>query len=432
MNYSETIKYLYEAAPLFQNIGAGAYKEGLSNTHKLDAHFGHPHTKYKTIHIAGTNGKGSCASALAAILQSQGYKTGLYTSPHLVDFRERIRVNGKMIPEQEVIDFVAREREFFEPLHPSFFELTTALAFEYFAKEKVDFAVIEVGMGGRLDCTNIITPEVSVITNISLDHTQFLGDTIEKIAAEKAGIIKESIPVVIGENQAETRPVFERKAKEMHAPVTFAEDSPIVLSWNHAKSGSGLSLATNMMKESVHFELSGDYEAKNANTVLTAVKILRSRGTEISDEAILNGLAHISSLTGLRARWEIIRKQPTVILDTGHNPGGLTYNMQQLTDTKHNAIRIIVGMVSDKDVAGSLRLMPKNAVYYFTKASVKRALDENTLYDIGTSLGLAGKSYPCVADAFKAAMSDAGNDDVIYVGGSNFIVGDFLATVKSC
>lgn len=424
MNYKEAIEYLYASAPLFQNIGAGAYKEGLHNTHVLDAHFGHPHTKYKTIHIAGTNGKGSCAHTLAAILQAQGYHTGLYTSPHLLDFRERIKVDGEMIPEEEVLDFVVNERAFFEPLHPSFFELATAMAFNYFAKRKVDVAVIEVGMGGRLDCTNIITPALSVITNISLDHTQFLGDTPAKIAREKAGIIKPGIPVLIGEATEETRPVFAETAKANASPIVFAEDCPIVGGFEEMPDG--MSLHTTMSSTPLHYELGGCYQSKNANTILWATKLLRSNGTEISGEAIRDGFAHVKELTGLRGRWEVVGHHPTVIIDTGHNPGGLAYNMRQLKALPAPRKHIVVGMVADKDVRSSLKLMPNDATYYFTKASVKRALDEHKLLQIAHEAGLKGQSYPNVAQAVQAAISEAGEDDVVYVGGSNFIVADFL------
>lgn len=424
MNYKEATEYLYTSAPLFQNIGAGAYKEGLYNTHILDAHFGHPHTKYKTIHIAGTNGKGSCAHTIAAILQSQGYCTGLYTSPHLLDFRERIKVDGKLIPKEEVIDFVVNERNFFEPLHPSFFELATAMAFNYFAKQKVDIAVIEVGMGGRLDCTNVITPILSIITNISLDHTQFLGNTLEKIAGEKAGIIKANIPVLIGEATEETKPVFLEAAKAGNSPIVFAEDQPIVK--NFEESIDGMNLNTTMFREPLHYELGGCYQSKNTNTILWATELLCKNGLDISEEAIRNGFANVKELTGLRGRWEIVNNHPTVIIDTGHNPGGITYNMKQLEAIAAPKKHIVVGMVADKDVRSSLELMPHDAIYYFTKASVKRALNERKLLQVANEIGLKGRSYPNVAQAVQAAITEAGKDDVVYVGGSNFIVADFL------
>lgn len=424
MNYEETLDYLYNVAPLFQNIGAGAYKEGLHNTRVLDEHFNHPHNNYKTVHIAGTNGKGSCAHTIAAVLQAAGYRTGLYTSPHLVDFRERIRVNGEMIPKQEVIDFVENERKFFEPLYPSFFELTTALALAWFAKQNVDIAVIEVGLGGRLDCTNIISPILSVITNISFDHTQFLGNTLREIAGEKAGIIKAGTPVVVGETVDETRPMFEEAARAKQTPIIFAEDSPMVEAVCHKEEG--IDLTTRMGTAPLHYELGGDYQAKNANTILWAISELRKAGLKIGDQDIAKGFGNVKELTGLRGRWEIISRSPMVIMDTGHNPGGLAYNMHQLAGMKARHTRIVIGMVSDKDISGSLSLMPKNAIYYFTKASVKRALNENLLCEKAKAAGLQGKSYPNVAEAFAAAQNEASPEDIIYIGGSNFVIADFL------
>ena len=426
MTYEETINYLYESAPLFQNIGANAYKEGLYNTYVLDEHFEHPHTKYKTIHIAGTNGKGSCAHMLAAVLQSYGYKTGLYTSPHLVDFRERIRINGKMIPKHEVIDFVEKERSFFEPLHPSFFELTTALAFYYFAKENVDIAVIEVGLGGRLDCTNIINSTLSIITNISFDHMALLGNTLEKIAYEKAGIIKNNVPVVIGETTKGTHCVFEKRALEVGAPIIFAEDEHIVeSSYINPQNGNRI-YETKLFKTPISGELTGEYQEKNMNTLLCAIKELNKLGLNISEKNIRDGVANVCELTGLKGRWEIISRNPTIILDTGHNPGGLAYNMHQLGNTYANRTRIVIGMVSYNDIDSSLKLMPKNAIYYFTKATVKRALNENELKEKAFAHGLHGSCFPTVKAAALAAMKEASDDDVIYIGGSNFIVGDFL------
>ncbi len=427
MTYDEAVSYLFTQTPLFQNIGAPAYKAGLDNSLKLDEHFGRPHSKYKTIHIAGTNGKGSCAHTLAAVLQSAGFRTGLYTSPHLVDFRERIRVNGEMIPRQEVADFCGNERCFFEPLHPSFFELTTALAFSYFAKAEVDVAVIEAGLGGRLDCTNIINSTLSVITNISLDHTSLLGNTLEAIAREKAGIMKRGIPVVIGEATPETRGVFEREAAEAGAPAVFAEDRRIISSsYLDPESGRRVYRA-DMPGGPLTGELAGDYQEKNMNTLLCAVAELRKLGFAVPDSSIRNGAANVSRLTGLRGRWETVSEHPRVILDTGHNPGGLACNMRQLASMAAGRTRIIIGMASDKDTGASLELMPRDAVYYFTKASVRRAMDEGRLMAEALRHGLEGGRYPAVKDAFAAAMSEAADDDIVYIGGSNFIVGDFLA-----
>lgn len=423
MDYKETVTYLYESAPLFQQVGKDAYKEGLSNTFALDEHFGHPHRQFKTIHVAGTNGKGSCSHTLAAILQESGLKVGLYTSPHLVDFRERIRVNGKMIPQQYVVDFVANERSFFEPLHPSFFELATAMAFRYFADEKVDVAVIEVGMGGRLDCTNIITPDLCVITNISLDHIQFLGNTLAKIAAEKAGIIKPRIPVVIGETTPETLPVFEEKAEQMRAPLFLAETEHHVISWTPDENGIVYQTTD---YDNLKGELGGLCQEKNTNTLLTALGVLRQIGYKLSEDNVRAGFAHVCELTGLMGRWQCLGRRPTVVCDTGHNVGGFGYIARQLQMQHCKKMRIVIGMVSDKDISGVLALLPKDAVYYFTQASVKRALPVEEFSTLALRAGLSGKSYPTVMEAFAAARKEADEDDFIYVGGSSFIVSDLL------
>ncbi|HJA83723.1 MAG TPA: bifunctional folylpolyglutamate synthase/dihydrofolate synthase [Candidatus Bacteroides intestinavium] len=409
MNYKDTLDYLYNSAPLFQQIGAGAYKEGLENTWALDEHFGHPHRSFRSIHIAGTNGKGSCSHTLAAILQEAGYKVGLYTSPHLIDFRERIRVNGQPVPEAYVIRFVEEERAFFEPLHPSFFELTTAMAFRYFAEEKVDVAVVEVGLGGRLDCTNIIRPDLCIITNISLDHVQFLGDTLEKIAGEKAGIIKPGIPVVIGETTPETRPVFQKKAEEVGAPIHFAEEE---------------------VKE-VHpdweYELKGLYQEKNRRTLWAALPLLQEGGYQISESDIQAGFAHVVELTGLMGRWQKLQEHPTVVCDTGHNVGGIQYIAEQLRRQVFRRLHIVIGMVNDKDVRGVLALLPREATYYFTQASVKRALPAVQLARLAAEAGLQGTCYPDVPSAVRAAQKESLPEDFIFVGGSSFIVADLLA-----
>lgn len=409
MNYKDTLDYLYNSAPLFQQIGAGAYKEGLENTWALDEHFGHPHRSFRSIHIAGTNGKGSCSHTLAAILQEAGYKVGLYTSPHLIDFRERIRVNGQPVPEAYVIRFVEEERAFFEPLHPSFFELTTAMAFRYFAEEKVDVAVVEVGLGGRLDCTNIIRPDLCIITNISLDHVQFLGDTLEKIAGEKAGIIKPGIPVVIGETTPETRPVFQKKAEEVGAPIHFAEEE---------------------VKE-VHpdweYELKGLYQEKNRRTLWAALPLLQEGGYQISESDIQAGFAHVVELTGLMGRWQKLQEHPTLVCDTGHNVGGIQYIAEQLRRQVFRRLHIVIGMVNDKDVRGVLALLPREATYYFTQASVKRALPAGQLARLAAEAGLQGTCYPDVPSAVRAAQKESLPEDFIFVGGSSFIVADLLA-----
>lgn len=428
MTYEETIQYLFNSAPLFQHVGGAAYKEGLSTTHILDAHFNHPHNQYKTIHIAGTNGKGSCAHTIAAILQHTGLKVGLYTSPHLVDFRERIRINGEMMPQQYVIDFVEKERSFFEPLHPSFFELTTALAFKYFAEQHVDVAVIEVGLGGRLDCTNIISPILSVITNISFDHTQFLGNTLAQIASEKAGIIKHKVPVIIGECNAETRPVFEHKAHEVEAPILFAEDNKEVLSSEFSDLyGHKLRHYTTRSFGDIYGELTGECQIKNANTILCALHSL-SKIFSVTHEDITYAFEHVCEMTGLRGRWQILQEHPTIICDTGHNTGGWQYLAHQLTQiaTSGNKLHIVFGMASDKDIERVMSTLPHEACYYWTKASVKRATSEQTIANIATKYDLHGKTYSNVAEAYEAAVNNASTNDYIYVGGSSFIVADLL------
>ncbi|WP_337376850.1 folylpolyglutamate synthase/dihydrofolate synthase family protein [Prevotellamassilia timonensis] len=428
MTYEETIQYLFNSAPLFQHVGGAAYKEGLSTTHILDAHFNHPHNQYKTIHVAGTNGKGSCAHTIAAILQHTGLKVGLYTSPHLVDFRERIRINGEMMPQQYVIDFVEEERSFFEPLHPSFFELTTALAFKYFAEQHVDVAVIEVGLGGRLDCTNIISPMLSVITNISFDHTQFLGNTLAQIASEKAGIIKHKVPVIIGECNAETRPVFEHKAHEVEAPILFAEDNKEVLSSEFSDLyGHKLRHYTTRSFGDIYGELTGECQIKNANTILCALHSL-SKIFSVTHEDITYAFEHVCEMTGLRGRWQILQEHPTIICDTGHNTGGWQYLAHQLAQiaTSGNKLHIVFGMASDKDIERVMSTLPHEACYYWTKASVKRATSEQTIANIATKYDLHGKTYSNVAEAYEAAVNNASTNDYIYVGGSSFIVADLL------
>lgn len=417
MNYQETTEYLFNSTPVFEKIGAKAYKPGLQTTFALDDHFGHPHQKYKTIHIAGTNGKGSSSHTLAAILQSQGYKVGLYTSPHLVDFRERIRVNGECVPEQYVIDFVEENRAFFEPLHPSFFELTTAMALKYFAEQEVDYAVIEVGLGGRLDCTNIITPILSIITNISFDHTQFLGNTLAEIAGEKAGIIKPGIPVVIGEYLPETRTVFEKKAKSENAPILFAQDFDA----DHLESSEICD---------VDMELKGSYQERNKKTILTALHILRQK-LAISDEAIREGFAHVCELTGLRGRWEKLNDAPLTICDTGHNLAGWNYLAPQISSVKAETKHIVFGMVDDKDVVHVLQLLKEkleNRVkYYWTQPSTKRAIPVEKLSELALKLGLHGEAYLSVKEAYNAALKNAGKDDFVFVGGSSYVVADLLS-----
>ena len=449
MNYTKAVQYLFDSAPLFQNVGAAAYKEGLGGTLALDEYFGHPHRQYRTIHVGGTNGKGSVTHTLAAILQAQGYRVGLYTSPHLVDFRERIRVNGKMISKKRVVEFVKtlsnsplkgeKKKSPFkgdlEGLSFSFFELATALAFQYFAEQKVDFAVIEVGLGGRLDCTNIITPVLSVITNISFDHVQFLGDTLPKIASEKAGIIKAGVPVCIGENiNEEVKAVFQKKAEEVGAPITFAEDRP-------SKSPLKEDLFFSPFKGELErvFALTGLCQEKNRRTILTAVRLLREQGIEISDKAVKKGFADVTTMTGLMGRWQTISTKPLTICDTGHNVGGMQYITKQLQQTPHKRLHIVIGMVSDKDVSTVLSMLPKDAVFYFTQASVQRAMPAEELAQKAISVFNSLPSgqaqarqfsiYKDVVSAYQAAQAAASDDDLIFIGGSTFVVADLLRFV---
>ncbi|MGM9708520.1 MAG: bifunctional folylpolyglutamate synthase/dihydrofolate synthase [Prevotella sp.] len=427
MNYKETLEYLYNSTPVFEHVGASAYKEGLQNTLALDEHFGHPHLKFRTIHIAGTNGKGSCSHTIASILQEAGYKVGLYTSPHLVDFRERIKVNNVCISEKEVVEFVESERDFFEPLHPSFFELTTAMAFQYFEKEHVDIAIIEVGLGGRLDCTNIITPILSIITNISFDHTQFLGDTLEKIAAEKAGIMKRGIPVVIGEYNDETKSVFEVRAKELDAPITFAQDSNRIMSSEAIENGGRK--YTTADGNSFVGELGGDYQEKNTRTVLGACRILRDMGIINDEKHIYEGIKKVCSNTGLLGRWQKISEKPLTVCDTGHNVAGWEYLSEQIKRQRCKTRRIIFGMVDDKDINSVMNLLPKDAEYYFTQAACKRALSSLTVASIAESHGITGKSYNNVGEAYLQARKEADKNDFIFIGGSSYIVADLLAFI---
>lgn len=416
MTYEETIEYLFCAAPLFQQLGAGAYKEGLQTTLMLDEHFGHPHRKFRTIHIAGTNGKGSCSHTIAAVLQSAGYKVGLYTSPHLVDFRERIRVNGQMISKEKVVGFVERERSFFEPLHPSFFELTTALAFSHFAEEDVDVAVIEVGLGGRLDCTNIICPELSIVTNISFDHIGFLGDSLPKIAAEKAGIIKTGVPVVIGETHLETAPVFRQKATEVGTRIVFADEE-------------NLSILFDSVVNSLH----GACQRKNQRTILTALSLLQEIGSfHFTADDVRRGFAEVVQMTGLRGRWEKLSTAPLVICDTGHNVGGWQYIVPQLKEVANGRrLRMVFGMVNDKDITTVLKMLPKDAEYYFCQASVKRALEAEKIASQAAEFGLKGYVEGRVDEAYQHALHDAMKDDVIFVGGSSFVVADLLTFLNN-
>lgn len=428
MTYEATLHYLYTSVPVFQRVGASAYKPGLGTSLALDDYLGNPHRAYATIHVAGTNGKGSVSHLLAAILRQAGYKVGLYTSPHLVDFRERIRVNGEMITKAYVTDFVARHRPFFETLRPSFFELTSSLAFDYFRSQQVDYALIEVGLGGRLDSTNIIEPILSIITNISLDHTQFLGDTVEKIAAEKAGIIKKGVPVVVGEA---THPgvarVFADTAARQEAPLTFASSTSVLpqARWQ----ADGRWLFETAAYGPVEGSLGGIAQQHNARTVLAALQVLeKEKGLALPAEAVREGFARVTELTGLTGRWQTLHEKPRVIADTGHNVGGWEYLSAQLRQeaARHAHIYMVTGMVNDKDIHGVLALMPRRATYFFTQASVERSLPAETFAAQARAHGLQGRICPTVAEAVRQAMAAAGPDDLIFIGGSTFIVADAL------
>ncbi|MCT4646499.1 MAG: bifunctional folylpolyglutamate synthase/dihydrofolate synthase [Carboxylicivirga sp.] len=429
MNYKETLDFLFSQLPMYQRVGKAAYKADLETTFKLDKYFNHPHTSYKTIHVAGTNGKGSVSHCIASILQDAGYKVGLYTSPHLKDFRERIKVNGTMIGENDVCDFVMNHRAILSELQPSFFEMTVAMAFDHFRKEQIDIAVVEVGMGGRLDSTNIIDPEISVITNIGLDHTAFLGNTLSAVANEKAGIIKKEVPVIIGQTHADTEEVFVSKAKECAAPVHFADQlfsvSTVTLS---IKEKQILQIYRNedLAYPDLELDLLGSYQHKNVLTVLAAIETLQKGDLNISKRNIYNGLAKVTQNTGLLGRWQYLGYNPRIICDTGHNLDGMTMLVEQINNTPHENLHFVLGMVNDKDHAAVLNILPKYARYYFTKASIPRSLDENKLKEMAHEVSLHGDAYENVELAIKNAKKNAGVNDLIFIGGSTFIVADIL------
>ena len=413
---------------MFTRIGAAALKKDLYNTIQLCEALDNPQDKFKSIHIAGTNGKGSTSHMLAAILQEAGYKTGLYTSPHLKDFRERIRINGKMIPESVVIDFVANQTEIIEEIEPSFFEVTVAMAFDYFAKEKVDIAIIEVGLGGRLDSTNIITPELSVITNISLDHTNILGDTLQEIAFEKAGIIKKYVPVVIGEKQPEIEEVFIQKANKEIALISFADT---VLHLENVRN-NGLNLIVDVYQGTTSIyldltlDLTGTHQLKNILTVIETVLSLRSRGYQIPKTAVYDALSSVKNLTGLQGRWQTLSTNPLVICDTGHNKAGLIEVIKNINNINFNQLHFVIGMVKDKDIDGVLAILPKNATYYFCQPALERALSANDLAQKAASFLLKGEIFDTVKLAFENAKEQAKPNDLIFVGGSTFVVAEIL------
>lgn len=429
--YGDTLDYLFAQLPMFHRIGSAAYKADLDNTIALCERLDHPEKKFRSVHIAGTNGKGSTSHLLASVLQSSGLKTGLYTSPHLKDFRERIRINGNMIPKSRVVRFVEEHRAAFDQIQPSFFEWTVALAFDYFAEEKVDIAVIEVGLGGRLDSTNVIMPLLSVITNISFDHMNLLGNTLPKIAAEKAGIIKPGIPVVIGETQEEVTTVFLRTAKKNRAPIVFA-DQHYQLKNIRRKNGAAPLLQADVYRDrkkliaNISCPLSGSYQQKNLATVLQAVELLQKSEVPISQAAIRNGIKNVVAQTGLQGRWQQLSRKPLTIADTGHNEAGIREVLRMIRHTPHKGLHVVLGMVNDKDISKILSLLPKKATYYFCRANIPRALDAATLAAEAKVHKLHGKSYRSVRAALNAAQSAAGKNDLVFVGGSTFTVAEVV------
>lgn len=427
MTYQESLDFLYSSLPMYQRSGAAAYKNNLAATLKLDELHDHPHRSFKSIHIAGTNGKGSVSHMMAAILQKAGYKTGLYTSPHLKDFRERIKVNGIEIPEKEVTAYLQKNKEFISEIKPSFFEMTVDLAFLFFASQKVDIAIVETGMGGRLDSTNIISPILSVITNIGMDHTRFLGDSLSKIAMEKAGIIKQNTPLVIGEYHPETFPVFEAVARKKSARCWLAEKQ-YSFKYSQMDTDRKVRYYLRQLKENKDFsvlsDLTGQYQRKNLITTLTALDVLRLKG--VDEETIASGLRHVKKLTGLRGRWDETAYNPMIIFDTAHNAEGVQEVTHQLNQLAYKNLHIIWGMVNDKNIGKILQLLPKNAKYYFTKADIPRSLNEITLKEIAEENGLHGLSFPKAEEALRAARMSAIKEDVIFVGGSTFLVGELI------
>lgn len=436
MNYSETIKYLYSRLPMFSSQGQMAIKPGLENTIRFCQLLGNPQNKFKTIHVGGTNGKGSTSHMLAAILQTAGYKTGLYTSPHLKDFRERIRVNGQMISEAEVVQFVNTYSENIEEINPSFFELTVALAFDYFARQQVDLAVIEVGLGGRLDSTNVINPLLSIITNIAYDHIDILGYTLPLIAAEKAGIIKHGIPVIVGQRQEVVEQIFIQKAEDKRSQLLFASDE-----WRISKSGS-MNNESDLLRvdieqlndsgtpyfsfKTLQLDLTGSYQLKNLATVLSAVVQLRKQGLNISDDHVKTALKEVKRLTGLMGRWQTLGTRPMVICDTGHNEDGIREVLKNIEARSFEKLHMVIGMVKDKDITGILKLLPEDAIYYFCQPNLARAKPVEDLQMEANAIGLRGEAYSTVREALKAAKNNAGDKDLIFIGGSTFVVAEVV------
>ena len=439
MNYKQTLHYIYSRLPMFTRDGASAFKKDLDNTLELCRRLDDPQHKFKSVHIGGTNGKGSTSHMLAAVLQVAGYKTGLYTSPHLKDFRERIRINGVMISEAYVVEFVAKHQADFEEIKPSFFEMTVAMAFDVFAREKVDIAIIEVGLGGRLDSTNVINPLLSVITNIGWDHMNMLGNTLQLIAGEKAGIIKPHIPVIIGEYQPEVSQVFIDKANSVEAPLSFAsEEWGLEVKGERQKvKGFGgleirvgesgpLSPGSELRTQDLNLDLTGTYQLKNVKTVLSAVAELRRQGFVIADEHVAKALQQVGKLTGLRGRWEVLDQNPLIICDTGHNPEGIAEVLKNIKSINYDALHFVMGVVNDKDLTKILAMLPKEATYYFCRPDIPRGLDAENLKQQAADFGLNGEAYSSVNAALKAARNAAGKDDLVFVGGSNFVVAEII------
>jgi dihydrofolate synthase / folylpolyglutamate synthase len=426
MDYQQTIDYLFSRLPMFSRIGAAAYKNDLTNTIELCKYLDDPQNNYKSIHVAGTNGKGSVSHMLAAIFQTAGYRTGLYTSPHLKDFRERIKINNKWVSEEFIIEFTQKIQPLLEKIDPSFFEITVAMAFDYFSKMKVDLAIIEVGLGGRLDSTNIIDPELAVITNIGYDHMNILGDSLEKIAFEKAGIIKKGVPVVVGERDKGSEAVFEKVAAQLDAPLTFADQQRFVADWRFERHRliAEVTMIHNNDKQHYQLDLTGLYQTKNLITVLEASHILKQQGWAISTPQIQKALSNVKHLTGLHGRWETVHESPMVILDVGHNEDGIRQITRQIEITDHENLHLVIGFVKDKEINSLLNLLPKQANYYFTKAQIPRALPEKQLEQMALEFGLMGNSYPFVMEAVLAALNTSTKKDLIVICGSVFVVGE--------
>ncbi len=428
MTYQETLEWMFNKLPMYQRIGAAAYKADLNNTIQLLDLLDNPHNSFKSVHVAGTNGKGSVSHTLASVFQEAGYKTGLYTSPHLRDFRERIRINGEMIPEENVVQFIDTYKDKFEAMELSFFEMTVGMAFNYFRKEKVDIAIVEVGMGGRLDSTNLITPELSIITNIDFDHTKFLGDTRAKIAYEKAGIIKPGIPVVIGETHPETEQVFIDKAKECGSPIYFADqifDCDKIYFESFTEQKFDVWKNSELYMEALEIPLMGNYQQKNLTTVMCAIDLLRDK-FNLSDDDIRDGIGKVIRNTHLMGRWQILCKDPLTIADTGHNVAGITEVVRQLAEMHYGKLHFVLGMVNDKDIDSVLQLLPRGAEYYFCKADIPRGLDANILAEKAFDMGLRGQVFESVSHAYRSAVNNARFGDVVFIGGSNFTVAEVV------